>query len=212
MLDLVWIFACLDPDAAPPGAAPDEADVQALVARARSGDRDAAAALYRLHAPRVFRTVRAMTRSDSEAEDVVQETFVRALDAIVRYEQRGDVRFVSWLLAIATNVVRKRARRLRLVDSRAPDVLEAEADPAVGADETLVRAQNKRALLAALAELTERERALLSLRYGGELNASEIAPLVDMTPANVRKTCERLRARLLARLGEAEEHSEEARP
>ena len=56
------------------------------------------------------------------------------------------------------------------------------------------------ALLRALAELKPREREIVSLRYGSELNATEIAAQVGMEPANVRKILERVRARLGERI------------
>ena len=63
----------------------------------------------------------------------------------------------------------------------------------------------RRALLAALAELPERERRAVSLRYGAELPAAEVAELLGLSEANVRKICERARARLAERLGEKDD-------
>ena len=60
--------------------------------------------------------------------------------------------------------------------------------------------ERKNALLEALAELPERDRAVLSLRYGGELSAPEVAQALGLSAANVRKICERRRAELLAKL------------
>jgi RNA polymerase sigma factor (sigma-70 family) len=77
-----------------------------------------------------------------------------------------------------------------------PDTAGDVPDPAGDLD----RARQRRSLLVALGELPERERTLVSLRYGAELNASEIATIVGLEPATVRKTLERTRARLGARL------------
>ena len=60
--------------------------------------------------------------------------------------------------------------------------------------------ENKDALLVALGELPERERAIVSLRYGAELNASEIAVSLGIEPATARKILERTRARLGERI------------
>jgi RNA polymerase sigma-B factor len=70
------------------------------------------------------------------------------------------------------------------------------ADP--GGD--LDRARQRRALLLALAELPDRDRAIVSLRYGAELDASEIAATVGVEPATIRKILERARTRLGARI------------
>ena len=69
-------------------------------------------------------------------------------------------------------------------------------DPA----DVLDRARLRRALLAALAELPERERTIVSLRYGADLNASEIGSAVGVEPATVRKILERARVRLGERI------------
>ena len=73
---------------------------------------------------------------------------------------------------------------------------DVEADPA----DDLDRARQRRALLIALAELPERERVIVSLRYGAELNASEIGTAVGIEPATIRKILERARTRLGERI------------
>ena len=65
--------------------------------------------------------------------------------------------------------------------------------------EALDRERRRRALLVALAE---RERAIVSLRYGAELNATDIGATLGVEPATIRKMLERTRTRLSARLGE----------
>ena len=70
------------------------------------------------------------------------------------------------------------------------------ADPA----DTLDRARQRRALLIALGELPERERTIVSLRYGAELNATDIAATIGVDPATIRKVLERARTRLGARI------------
>jgi RNA polymerase sigma-70 factor, ECF subfamily len=185
-------------------ASPEESAVQALVARARAGDREAARLLYRDHVARVFRAVRPLVRSEHEAEDVVQETFTKALSALSRYEPRANARFISWLLAIATNTAFKHARRFRF-STMAPAEIDAirerqqrtSSDPA---GEALDLARRRSALLTALAELPERERAIVSLRYGAELSVAEVAAIVRISEANVRKICERQRKRLVERI------------
>ena len=77
-----------------------------------------------------------------------------------------------------------------------PETPDDAADPA----DDLDRARQRRALLIALRELPERERAIVSLRYGAELNASEIAATVGLEPTTIRKILERARTRLGARI------------
>jgi len=176
-----------------------EDGVLRLVEQARAGDRAARQRLYRQHVGRVFRTVRGMLRSDAEAEDVTQDAMLTALTHLDRYSPRSGTRFAAWLTTIAVNTTRRRFRRRRpelTATGELPEV--ASADPELGDDMDFVR--QRKALLQALAELEPREREIVSLRYGSDLNATEIAARVDMDPANVRKILERSRARLGERI------------
>jgi RNA polymerase sigma factor (sigma-70 family) len=102
-------------------------------------------------------------------------------------------------MTIAVNTARRRFRRRRpelTATGELPEIPDDGADPAAGLD----RARRRRALLIALAELAERERVIVSLRYGAELNASEIGVAVGVEPATIRKILERARTRLGARI------------
>ena len=170
-----------------------------LVAAARAGDRTARQRLYRQHVNRVFRTVRALLRSDAEAEDVTQDAMLIALTSLDRYSPRAGTRFAAWLTTIAVNTARRRFRRRRpelTATGELPEIAAAEAD--LGDDVDLAR--HRAALLQALAELEPREREIVSLRYGSDLNATEIAAHTGIGAANVRKILERARSRLAERI------------
>jgi RNA polymerase sigma-70 factor, ECF subfamily len=170
-----------------------------LVDQARAGDRAARQRLYRQHVGRVFRTVRGMLRSDAEAEDVTQDAMLTALTSLDRYSPRSGTRFAAWLTTIAVNTTRRRFRRRRpelTATGELPDVADTEGDIAGALD----LARQRAALLQALAELEPREREIVSLRYGSDLNATEIAAQLRMEPANVRKILERARLRLGERI------------
>lgn len=206
-LALAPFFASLGPPLLDPG----EAAVRALVEAAQGGDGRAVRELYRLHVGRVFRAARAWTRSESDAEDATQEAFVRAFRALPTWRPRPGVRFCSWLLTIALNVVRRRARGEARVTPEPEPGLRVEAEGArdpVG--DELVRGLRRGALLAALEELSPRDRELVGLRYGSELTSAEVAEATGLSEANVRKICERARRVLLDALrgGEADEADE----
>ena len=170
-----------------------------LVEQARAGDPDARRQLYTQHVDRVFRTVRGMLRSDADAEDVTQDALLTVLTSLNTYVRRPDARFAAWVTTIAVNTARRRFRRRRpelTATGELPETPDDAADPA----EALDRARQRRALLIALGELPERERAIVSLRYGAGLNASEIAAAVGIEPATIRKVLERARTRLGARI------------
>jgi RNA polymerase sigma-70 factor (ECF subfamily) len=177
---------------------PEDA-VARLVQQARAGDAEARRQLYTQHVGLVFRTVRGLLHSDADAEDVAQDALLAMLTSLDKYTPRADARFVTWVTTIAINTARRRFRRRRpevTATGDLPDTAGELTDPA----DDLDRARQRRALLLALQDLSERERAIVSLRYGAELNAREIAPIVGIEPAAVRKTLERARTRLGARM------------
>jgi RNA polymerase sigma-70 factor (ECF subfamily) len=173
--------------------------ISELIDQARAGDAGARRKLYTQHVDRVFRTVRGMLRSDADAEDVTQDALLTVLTSLNTYAPRRDARFAAWVTTIAVNTVRRRFRRRRpelTATGELPDVVDDGVDPAGDLD----RARQRRALLIALGELSERERAIVSLRYGAELNASEIAATLGIEPATIRKILERARTRLGERI------------
>ena len=170
-----------------------------LVEQARSGDSSARQALYVQHVDRVFRTVRGMLRSDADAEDVTQDAMLTVLTSLHKYRPRPDARFAAWVTTVAVNTARRRFRRRRpdLTDTGdLPDTPDEAVNPVDGLD----RARRRRALLIALAELSERERTIVSLRYGADLTATEIGAAVGVEPATIRKMLERARTRLGERI------------
>ena len=184
---------------AEPLAPPGEDAIARLVEQARDGDAGARQALYQQYVTRVFRAVRGMLRSDADAEDVTQDAMLTVLTSLHKYTPRAGASFAAWVTTIAVNTARRRFRRRRpelTATGELPETPDDGVDPADGLD----RARRRRALLVALAELPERERAIVSLRYGAELNASEIAATVGIEPATIRKILERARIRLGARI------------
>jgi RNA polymerase sigma-70 factor (ECF subfamily) len=170
-----------------------------LVDQARAGDTGARHTLYVQYVDRAFRTVRGMLRSAADAEDVTQDAMLTVLTSLHKYRPRADARFEAWVMTIAVNTARRRFRRRRpelTATGELPEIPDDGADPAAGLD----RARRRRALLIALAELAERERVIVSLRYGADLNASEIGVAVGVEPATIRKILERARTRLGARI------------
>lgn len=204
---MILSIAMLEGARPAPEAKPNVAgEVEGLVRRARSGDRDAARDLYRVHAERLWRIVRPMCGSDADAEDVVQDAFVKAFGALERYQPRTGLRFISWLSTIALNTARNRARklgRLRLVEpealARAQESASQPAAPHEDVDARDLQRMNA-AMIAALQELPDRDRQVVTLRYGGELSAAEVADACGVSVSNVRKICERRRASLHKRI------------
>lgn len=129
--------------------------------------------LYDAHAQGLFAFLAYRTADRSLAEDLVADTFERALRARRRFDRRrGGEK--AWLYAIALNLLRDHLRR-QGAEARA---VERAAVPAGGAEETaaaMSRIEDRDSLREALGRLSPEEREALALRFGGELTLKEIA-------------------------------------
>ena len=140
-------------------------------------------------------------RSREAAEDLTQMTFERALRAWDRFDpERASAK--TWILAIAQNLLIDHFRRDRTGQNEPLREGEA-ADLQLGGDEGLAADLGlSPELEVALATLGERERALIALRFGGDLTGPEIAELTDLSLANVQQILSRglrkLRSELVA--------------
>jgi RNA polymerase sigma-70 factor (ECF subfamily) len=121
------------------------------VRRAKGGDRWAEEALYRAHVTKVTRAVTRLLGRVAEADDVVQDTFVRAIENLPKLED--DAQFGAWVRRIAISLCMRRFRRRRLLRALGLDrgtddaSFDALALPALAADRRLELAMLDRALL-----------------------------------------------------------------
>lgn len=153
--------------------------------------------IYDDHVWHVYGFLAYRTGSRTEAEDLTQETFERAVKAFGRFDPtRASPK--TWLLAIATNVLIDTHRRKAVRPSEAtdPSVLADLAPGSEGAPNLGVSPE----LEAALATLTVRDREIVALRYGGDLTGPEIAALLGLTLANVQQILSRSLRRLRVEL------------
>jgi RNA polymerase sigma-70 factor (ECF subfamily) len=153
----------------------------ALVARAREGDMQAFEELVMLHADRLFATLRGFGLDESEAQDVAQETFLRAWRSLPRFEGRS--RFFTWLYRIAFNEAQRRlARRppAAAVISSDERPLERIADGKPGPPARAEAAELRATLRRALAEIPLDLRAPVVLRDVEGLSTSEAASVLEL--------------------------------
>lgn len=152
------------------------------------------ARVYEDHVWRVYGFIAYRIGDRNAAEDLTQATFERALRAWSRFDpRRGSQR--TWLLAIAHNVLVDHHRRKR------PGVLgpiDENMLPSVPGPEQ--RMSGAPELLEALAALSERDREVLALRFGGDLTGPEIAQLLGLSLANVHQIISRSLRTLRERL------------
>lgn len=143
-------------------------DAPAVLARARQGDSEAFRALVEKHSRSAFRLAYRMTGNEQDAEDVVQEGFLRAYRHLGRFEARAD--FGTWLYRIVANcaVELLRTRRSRQTRARMEPIDEMTSMPASeapGPDRLAESADIRHRVAAALDSLSPLERAAFSLRH-----------------------------------------------
>jgi RNA polymerase sigma-70 factor (ECF subfamily) len=200
-----------------------------LVARARAGDRTAFDALVESCAPRVYNIALRITGSCDEAQDCVQEAFVRAFSALRQF--RGEAAFSTWLYRVAVNVANDACRRLKAqpvlaselagpgsddpfdpfdrlpstslraggVDP-APDLEAGGGQTCAAPDEQLVRAQRRELVLTAIRSLPEHHRAVIVLCDLQGLSYQEVAQVIGARVGTVKSRLNRARLALKERL------------
>jgi RNA polymerase sigma-70 factor (ECF subfamily) len=160
-----------------------EADAQA-VARVRGGDPEAFRVLMERHGRAVHRLAFRMTGNEQDAEDVVQESFLRAYRNLRHFEARSQ--FGSWLYRIAANcaydALRARARRqARVEPGGTAEGLAGEVptdDP--GPERLAAGAEVRRNVRAAMSRMSALERSAFTLRHLEGMTTAEIAQALDL--------------------------------
>jgi RNA polymerase sigma-70 factor (ECF subfamily) len=187
-------------------------DDRALLERLRAGDEHAFEALVARHDAALRRVARTFVRTDSAADDVVQETWLGVGRGLSAFEGRSSLR--TWIFRILVNTARTYATR----DARTLpfSAIETDESPAVepaafGADgrwvsaparlegdpeSGLLSAELRRHLVRAVDELTPDQRAVITLRDLVGLPAREVCDLLELSDANQRVLLHRARARV----------------
>jgi RNA polymerase sigma-70 factor (ECF subfamily) len=161
----------------------DDPAIERLVDEARAGDAWAFGQLFdHFHLP-VYRYVASRVRHPSDAEDLTQLVFVKALEALPRYESRG-IPFGGWLFRLARNAVIDHVRTSHEHADLAQSVEQAGAD--AGPDELAVIRQEIEAVRSALATLTDDQRDAISLRFFAGLSAREAAEAMGKQEGTIR--------------------------
>ena len=195
-------------------ALPDSSREEEPASAIHDGGRDAFVRMMRDNNQRLYRIVRAMVPSDHEAEDIVQETYVRAFRAFADF--RGEASTATWLTRIAMNETRDRQRRRRstvLLDE-VTNVLPMEVDRTMNETElrrndpeaATARAEIRRYLERAINDLPEGLRGVFALRAFEERSTLEVADILDLKPETVKTRYHRAKA-MLRDVIDAEIHS-----
>jgi RNA polymerase sigma-70 factor, ECF subfamily len=154
-----------------------------IVQRAINGDREAFTYIYDLHFDKIYRYIYVKVRSQSEAEDLTQDVFIKAYEGLKNYKWR-DLPITAWLFKIAHNrvidYVRKSSKEKRA------DLNEADAISA--GDPVYMTEQNFEIyeLKGALEKLPDAQREVATLRFISELSIAEVAFTLGKSEGTVK--------------------------
>jgi RNA polymerase sigma factor (sigma-70 family) len=171
----------------------DETD---LIRRAKRGDTHAYEELVHAHQGIAFRTAYVVAGNASDAEDAAQDGFVKAWRALARF--RDGAPFRPWLLRIVANEARNRrrsaGRRAHLALRAATEHPSGDAAPSPEA--AFLSTEQRQTLFAAVDELPDDQRVVISLRYFVGLSEHEVAEALDLPPGTIKSRTSRALERL----------------
>jgi RNA polymerase sigma-70 factor, ECF subfamily len=189
---------------ATPRPYPAEPNEAALVARALARDATALAEIMRRNNRRLYRAAWGILRDEQEAEDAVQDCYLKAFAALPNF--RGEAALSTWLTRIAINEALMRRRKRQSQAASVGNVIplrpegtpadEPVEDPALSPESAAMRAQLRPYLQDAVGSLPEDQRAVFVLRALEELSVEETAQILDLNPQTVRTRFLRARRKL----------------
>jgi RNA polymerase sigma-70 factor (ECF subfamily) len=185
-------------------------ETETLIQRCQQGDKLAVGALVGRYQDYVYRLCYLVMRNEQDAEDMTQETFIRACRALPRYEIRKDISFEAWLYRIAVNCCRSRMRRkwyqVLPWPASAP---EFASEPEEQPDRMVIRDEHRNEILQAIDSLGDKHRLVVILRYYAGLSNEDIARILDIPSGTVRSRLHTARQQLKALLAA---HKEQGQP
>lgn len=182
--------------------ASDASDLE-LAFRSAGGDALAFEAIMRRHNRLLFRTARAILKSDTDAEDAVQQAYLRAWQALGDF--RADAKLSTWLVRIAANEAlgQLRRRQLKVVSLESAMASTEQIDDKWQQDDrdlrperTAMRAELRRIMEARIDMLPDNFRRVFMLRGVEELSVEEVSQILDIPEATVRTRFFRARSML----------------
>ena len=185
-------------------------ETEDLIRRCKQGDKLALEALIRRYQAYVFRLCCLVMRHEQDAEDMTQETFLRACRALPRYQSREGSSFEAWLYRIAVNCCRSRMRRkwyqMLPWPEPAPQIM---AEPDEQPERRLEQNEWRAEIMDAISSLGDKHRMVVILRYYAGMSNEEIAEALGLPSGTVRSRLFTARERLRQVLEECESRSEQ---
>src|SRR5246127_1495048 len=181
----------------PPTDEPVQPEIE-WMRRIKEGDMDAFRLLVEAHQARVIGTISKMLSSDTEAEDLAQQVFIRVWKSAPRYTPTA--KFTTWLFRITRNLVFNEMRRRKHFADPTDDLSEQAERAAHEPDQALLEEELQAAIQEAINQLPESQRMAIILRRYEEMPYEEIARVMRTTVPAVKSILFRARAELRERL------------
>ncbi len=178
----------------------DHAAVRAILA----GDKEAYGALVKLHGASLFRVAFRITGNEADADDVVQEAFLRGYQKLESFESRAN--FATWIYRIAVRCAPDRIGNHRAAGSRVAEASDPEqnevqvADSAASPERLLLDGEVAALRQQALSSLTPMEQAAFVLRHLEDCSTEEIAAALGIAPNAAKQTVFRAVQKMRSRL------------
>jgi RNA polymerase sigma-70 factor, ECF subfamily len=178
-------------------AVPSVASVEMqLVRRALAREGDAFRTIIKMHNQRLYRIARGVVRNDSEAEDIVQEAYVRAFAHLDAF--RGDSSLATWLSRIVINEalgrLRKRRRTVAMPENPQAEIIRFPLNPSDDPERTMAQRQILQLVERATDSLPDVYRTVFVARVIEGLSIEETADLLGVRPQTVKTRLHRARA------------------
>lgn len=171
-----------------------------VVSRVLAGDLPLFEIIIRRYNQLLYRVTRSILRDETEAEDVIQETYVRAFEHLAQFAGRSQFR--TWLTRIAVNEALARAERKKRFTSHSGDreltgdPMDLFASPNASPEDQVVDSEMRNLVEQAIARLPESYRSVLMLRDVEEISTEEVARILNLSESTVKVRLHRARRTL----------------
>lgn len=173
-------------------------DLPNLIAKAQKGDKDAYGAIYNLYYKQIYRYCFFNLRDSAQAQDIVQETFLKVWKSIGSFSLDNGGTIQAFLYRIARNLIIDQSRRRK--DAKLEDFEHLGTNDHV--EEGVDRDSEKEKLRQALSQLADKDRQIVILRYFEEMSFAEISKVIKIREGALRVRIHRILDKLKDLIGE----------
>lgn len=176
-----------------------------LVSECIAGNQDAIEFMFRQHETGVFKLALSIVDDPAEASEITQETFVAALRAMGKYQEKQSFR--AWLYTIAVNCSRSHLRKRRVVEklqATLTRIFRVEFERQVLPEDAIIQNEKEEILWKSLNRLDDRHRIVVVLRYFHELSIREISEILEVNEGTIHSRLHSAREKLRIALGQVD--------